>query len=152
MPASGAHFLSPSVHASAVLTGARATLIRGPAGSGKSRLAYALIEAAQEGRLPFARLVGDDRVHLESRHGRLIVRPAPSIAGLIELRGLGVRRVAYESLAVVGFIVDLAASDAERMPAPQAQTTTIQGVRLPRLAVAPGIDPLLPVLAGLGTA
>jgi serine kinase of HPr protein (carbohydrate metabolism regulator) len=28
-----------TVHASAVLTGARAVLIRGPAGSGKSRLA-----------------------------------------------------------------------------------------------------------------
>ena len=54
------------VHACAVLIGARALLIRGPAGSGKSRLALALIEAAEAGRLRFARLVADDRVRLEA--------------------------------------------------------------------------------------
>ncbi|MGZ3349538.1 MAG: serine kinase, partial [Xanthobacteraceae bacterium] len=74
---------TPTVHASAVLAGARAVLIRGPAGAGKSRLALALIDAAQAGLLPFARLVGDDRVHLEPHHGRLVVRPAPPLAGLI---------------------------------------------------------------------
>ena len=69
---------APSVHASAVLASARAVLIRGPAGSGKSRLALAIIEAAQTGLLPIARLVGDDRVHLEPCYGRLLVRPAPA--------------------------------------------------------------------------
>src|SRR5262249_50773426 len=79
---------SPTVHASAVLAGARAVLIRGPAGSGKSQLALAVIQAAQTGLLRFARLVGDDRVHLEAHHGRLLVRPAAALAGLIEVRGL----------------------------------------------------------------
>ena len=64
---------APTVHASAVLAGARAVLIRGAPGAGKSRLALALIQAAQTGLLPFARLVGDDRVHLEAHHGRLLV-------------------------------------------------------------------------------
>ena len=63
--------LPATIHASAVLAGARAVLIRGPAGAGKSRLALALIEAAQSGLLPFARLVADDRVELQARHGRL---------------------------------------------------------------------------------
>ncbi len=54
----------PSVHACAVLIGARALLIRGPAGCGKSQLALNLIAAAQSGLLPFARLVGDDRIRL----------------------------------------------------------------------------------------
>src|SRR5947208_5869041 len=102
---------TPTVHASAVLAGARAVLIRGPAGAGKSQLALALIAAAQSGLLRFARLVGDDRVHLEACHGRVLVRPAPPIAGLIELRGLGVRKLDYERLAVVGWVVDLAADD-----------------------------------------
>ena len=62
---------SASVHACAVLVGARAILIRGPAGSGKSRLALALIQAAETGRLPFARLLADDRVRPEAHHGRL---------------------------------------------------------------------------------
>jgi serine kinase of HPr protein (carbohydrate metabolism regulator) len=139
-----------TVHASVVLVGARAVLIRGPSGSGKSRLAWGLIGAAEAGRLPFARLVADDRVHLEARHGRLLARPPPALAGLIEVRGLGIRRLPYEPLAVVGLVVDLAAPSAERLPAPQE--VSIDGIQLPRLAVASGDDPLPGVLAALRTA
>ena len=138
----------PTVHASAVLAGARAVLIRGPAGSGKSRLALALLAAAQSGLLRFARLVGDDRVHLEPCHQRLLVRPAASLAGLVEVRGVGIRRLDHEPVAVVGLVVDLAAEDAERLPEPAE--AVILGVRLPRLAVAAGTEPLPGVLAVLG--
>jgi HPr kinase/phosphorylase len=137
----------PTVHASAVLAGARAVLIRGPAGSGKSKLALALIDAAQTGLLAFARLVGDDRIHLEARHGRLLVRPAAPLAGLIEVRGLGIRRLAHEPVAVVGLVVDLAADDADRLP--ESSETLICGITLPRLAVAGSADPLSAVLAAL---
>src|SRR3954463_9773032 len=99
----------PTIHASAVLVGARAVLIQGPSGSGKSRLALALLEAAETRTLPFARLVADDRAEIEATHGRLLVRPAPALAGLVEVRGLGIRRVPYEPVAAVGLIVDLAA-------------------------------------------
>jgi HPr kinase/phosphorylase len=136
---------TPTVHASAVLVGRRAVLIRGPAGAGKSQLALALLQAADTGLLQFARLVGDDRVHLEARHGRLLVRPAAALAGLIEVRGLGVRRLDYEPVAVVGLVVDLAAEDAERMPA--ASETVLLGVPVRRLALPPGAAPLAPVLA-----
>src|SRR4051812_48351256 len=125
---------APTVHASAVLTGARAVLIRGDAGAGKSKLALALIDAAQSGLLAFARLVGDDRVHLEPRGGRLVVRPAAGLAGLIEVRGLGSRRLAREPVAVVGLVVDLAADAAGRLP--ESSETVICGIPLPRLAVA----------------
>jgi len=99
----------------------------------------------------FARLVADDRVLIEPVHGRLLARPAAPLAGLIEVRGLGIRRVAYESVAVVSGLVELAASDANRMPEPASRETTITGIRLPRLAVAAGIDPLPLVLAYLLT-
>jgi len=138
-----------TVHASAVLTGSRAMLIRGPAGSGKSRLALALIEAAASGRIRFARLVADDRVELTAAHGRLLVQPPPALAGLIEVRGVGVRRVVFEAVAVAGLVVDLAAADGERMPASSAQTAEINGIRLPRLPVAAGTDALTAVLATL---
>jgi serine kinase of HPr protein (carbohydrate metabolism regulator) len=136
---------TPTVHASAVLAGPRAVLLRGPAGSGKSRLAMALLAAAQTGLLRFARLVGDDRVHLEASHGRLLVRPAEPLAGMIEVRGVGIRRLAYESVAAVGLVVDLSAQDAERLPA--VTEAVICGVRLPRLAVAAGAEPLALTLA-----
>ena len=126
-----------TVHASAVLVGARAVLIRGPSGAGKSRLALELIEAARAGRLLFARLVGDDRVHLQSAGQRLLVRPAEALCGFIEVRGLGIARMPYETGAVVGLVVDLAAV-AQRLPEPEERQVEVAGIRLPRLAVAAG--------------
>jgi HPr kinase/phosphorylase len=142
---------SPTIHACAVLVGARAILIRGPAGSGKSRLALALIEAAAQRRIPFARLVADDRVALEHHHGRLIARAPQELAGQIEVRGLGIRRLDHEPVAVVGLVVDLAAADAQRLPSPSEREAEIAGLRLPRLAVASGIDPVPVLLAHLNT-
>ena len=72
----------------------------------------------------------------------------PNLAGLIEVRGLGIRRLPYEPVAVVRLVVDLAArrSACRRPPLPRR---TIEGVRLPRLAVAPGADAFPLVLAAL---
>jgi HPr kinase/phosphorylase len=139
-----------TIHASAVLVGARGLLIRGDSGAGKSRLVLKLIAAAAEaeGRLAFARLVADDRVFVSAAHGRLIARPPRELAGLLEIRGLGIRRLPYEPAAVIRLVVDLAAA-AERMPPAAATETEIEGVRLPRLAVAPGEDPFSLVLASL---
>jgi hypothetical protein len=133
-----------TIHASAVLVGDRGILIRGPSGSGKSRLALSLLQAA-----PFARLVGDDRILLEAVHGRLLMRPAPALQGLIEIRGLGVRSVLFEPVAVAHLVVDLAAGDAERLPEPAAVSTAIEEVALARLAVAPGADALNALLGFL---
>jgi HPr kinase/phosphorylase len=138
----------PTIHGCAVLVGARAVLIRGPAGAGKSRLALELIRASAEGRLAFSRLIADDRVHAAAAHGRLIARAPASLAGLMEIRGVGICRLPYEPIAVVGLVVDLATAS-ERMPQPDALATEIDGVRLPRLAVAPGEDAFLLVRAAL---
>jgi serine kinase of HPr protein (carbohydrate metabolism regulator) len=129
----------PSVHATALLWGPKALLLRGPSGSGKSRLAWRLIAAAGQGR-GFARLIGDDRVHLHQVAGQLLVRPSLTLAGQIEIRGLGILTVPFEPVALVGLVVDLAAADAERLPEPDF--VTLEGVHLPRLAVAEGTDPL----------
>jgi serine kinase of HPr protein (carbohydrate metabolism regulator) len=138
----------PSIHASVVLVGARAVLIRGPAGAGKSRLALALL---QGGLFPFARLVADDRTYVEAAHGRLLARPAPELAGLIEVRGLGIRRLPHEPVAVVALVVDLAAAEAARLPKQAERVCVIAGVELARVAVAPGADPLQIVAAALTT-
>ena len=140
-----------TIHASAVLVGPKAVLIRGPAGSGKSRLAWDLVTAATQGLLPFAILVADDRAFLENHSGRLVVRPSQSLAGMIEIRGLGIRKVPVEPAAVVGLVVDLDAADAARHPEKAAVTAIIDGVSLPRLAVAAGIAGLPLVLAAMRT-
>ena len=130
-----------SVHASAVLVGERAVLIRGPSGAGKSRLALDLILAGRSGQLPAAVLVGDDRVHLDTVAEQLWVRPAHELGGLMEIRGLGIRRCDFVSEAVVGLVVDLAAGDAERLPPPEALSIRLNGVLLPRIPVGMGYAP-----------
>src|SRR5258708_23558535 len=140
---------APSVHASAVLVGQHAVLIRGPAGAGKSRLAFDLILAGRAGQLPAAVLVGDDRVHLDTVAGQLLVRPAPELAGLIEIRGLGIRRCDFAGEAIVGLVVDLSAADAERLPPPEALLTRISGIEIPRIPTGAGFAALPLVVAAL---
>ena len=149
----------PSVHASAVLVGNRAVLIRGPSGAGKSRLAFDLMLAGRAGQIAPTVLIGDDRVHLEASQvqfrgqlqGQLIVRPARQLAGLIEIRGLGIRRCDFAEEAIVGLVVDLDAADAERLPPPEALVTRIHGVDLPRIPVGAGYAALPLIAAELTT-
>jgi serine kinase of HPr protein (carbohydrate metabolism regulator) len=138
---------APSIHASAVLIGREAVLIRGPSGSGKSRLAFELILAGRSGQIPAAVLVGDDRIHLEARQGRLWARPTPRLAGLIEVRGLGIRRCDFVSEAPVGWVVDLDAADGTRLPIPESLKTTLSGIELSRIPVQTGFS-ALPLIVG----
>jgi serine kinase of HPr protein (carbohydrate metabolism regulator) len=142
---------SETIHASAVLTGERAVLIRGPSGSGKSTLALALLNAAKSGLLPYARLVADDRVKVFPAHGRLLVMAPEAILGMIEARGLGIRHVDCEPFAAVRLIVDLAAEDGARMPEASACETEILGVKLSRLPVKKGEAAFPLVMAALTT-
>ena len=142
---------SASIHASAVLAGRHAVLIRGPSGSGKCRLAFDLILAGRAGHLPATTLIGDDRVRLTVRDSELLVRGVDELAGKIEIRGLGIRTVGFAAEGTVGLVVDLNATDAERLPPPQALKTIVSGLELPRIPVAVGHAPLPLVLAFLTT-
>jgi HPr kinase/phosphorylase len=141
--------MTASVHASAVLVGARAVLIRGPSGSGKSRLVLRLLQACDAGALVWARLVADDRVILEPAEGRVVVRAPAALRGLLEMRGVGLCKLPFEAQAVLGLVVDLSAS-AERLPEPSG-IEIVPGVTLPRLAISPCADPLPVLLTRLQT-
>jgi len=138
-----------SIHASAVLVGNRAVLIRGPSGAGKSRLAFDLVMAGRAGQIPPTVLIGDDRVHLQVSGAQLVVRPARELAGLIEIRGLGIRRCDFVDEAVVGLVVDLGAPDAERLPPPEALLTRVSGIEIPRIPVGTDYAALPLVIAAL---
>ena len=140
-----------SVHASAVRVGNRGVLIRGPSGSGKSRLAFDLITSGRSGQIAPAILVGDDRVHLDTDAGQLHVRPADELAGLIEIRGLGIRHLPFEPVAVVGLVIDLAVNETERLPGQADLRVVIAGITLRRIPVGVGIDPFGLVIAALRT-
>jgi serine kinase of HPr protein (carbohydrate metabolism regulator) len=140
-----------TIHASAVLVGAKAVLIRGPSGAGKSRLAWNLIQAAEQGTLPFARLVADDRAYVEVHGSRLLVRPPPQLAGMLEIHGLGIRRLPYEPVAAIGLVIDLADAENVRMPAKEARETLLEGIAMSRLSVVSRLGSLPLVLAWLRT-
>jgi serine kinase of HPr protein (carbohydrate metabolism regulator) len=140
-----------TVHASAVQTGDIGILIRGPSGAGKSRLAFELILAGRAGYIPSTHLVGDDRLLLGAEGNHLNVRPAIELEGLIEIRGLGIRRCDFVAQAVVGLVVDLAAADAARMPEQDALRVLVCGIEIPRIPVAPGVDAVALVAAALLT-
>jgi HPr kinase/phosphorylase len=117
------------VHGTAVAMDGGALLLRGPSGAGKSDLALRLIDAG-------ARLVADDQVELR-RAGRQILTRAPaSLAGLIEIRGVGIVRIDALKEAPLVLIVDLTLSDhVERLPEPRVET--VLGLAVPLFAQAP---------------
>jgi HPr kinase/phosphorylase len=120
------------LHASAVVIGEAGVLIRGPSGAGKSTLAFALIAAAEDAGL-FARLVGDDRIGIESRGGRLIAYGHPMILGKIERRGQGIFELPFLPAAVVRLVIGFAgeAEALPRYPNPDHDHIELAGVTLP---------------------
>jgi serine kinase of HPr protein (carbohydrate metabolism regulator) len=116
-------------HATTVAIGGRAVLLRGTSGSGKSDLALRLIDAG-------ARLVADDQSELWRDGDAVLVRAPEPIAGMIEVRGVGIMRVKPLSVAPLALIVDLVAlQHVERLPEPSSET--IFGLAIPLVALAP---------------
>ena len=124
-----------TVYAGAVLLGEIGILVRGASGSGKSSLLLALLDADPAA----ARLIADDRVILTAVHGRLLADAPPELAGLLEVRGVGLLRVPYVAPAVVRMIVDLVPlASCPRLPEESEARTEIDGVPLPRLFLPVG--------------
>ena len=116
------------VHATTVAIGGRAVLLRGPSGSGKSDLALRLIDAG-------ARLVADDQSELWPEGDTVLVRAPVAIAGLIEVRGVGILRLEPLPVARLALVADLVSPEAlERMP--DQTTEAFFGVSIPTVALA----------------
>lgn len=118
-----------TIHATCVAFDDIGILLRGPSGAGKSDLALRLIEAG-------ARLVGDDRVRLTVDGGVLQASPPKELAGLLELRGVGLVRLPYASRVSIYVVADLVPSG-EPARLPVQDWCDCSGVRVRRVEIAP---------------
>jgi serine kinase of HPr protein (carbohydrate metabolism regulator) len=117
------------VHATAIAIDGRAVLLRGPSGAGKSDLALRLIDRG-------ARLVADDQAELRRTGERVMVRAPAAIAGLIEVRGVGILRVEPVAEAALAMCVDLVLSaEVERLP--EIRSEDVLGLAVPSIALSP---------------
>ena len=95
-----------TIHATAISLQTGGVLLTGPSGAGKSSLAYRLIARHT------ARLVADDRVRLVAHENALYAEPPARLAGLMEVRGIGILRMDYLARAQLDLAVELVAANA----------------------------------------
>ena len=111
------------IHGSCVSIGQQGVLLLGVSGSGKSDLALRLMDRG-------ALLVGDDYLVPDVRDTGLWVKPAPRLAGMIEVRNVGLCTTQHINEARIALVVRL---DAPPQRLPEDETEFVQGIGLPRL-------------------
>jgi HPr kinase/phosphorylase len=94
------------MHGSCACRSGEGVLLIGPPGAGKSDLVLRLLARGFD-------LVADDQVNIVDG----MARPVPALAGLLEVRGLGIMRLAYVDAARLALVAELDSDDA-RLPTP----------------------------------
>jgi serine kinase of HPr protein (carbohydrate metabolism regulator) len=117
---------SETVHASTVAIDGRAVLITGPSGAGKSDLTLRLLDRGFS-------LVSDDQTIVKREGDRLVALPPPQLAGKLEIRGIGIVDMPYQSGVPVALLVELT-SEIQRLP-DDSRERPILGLGVPLVSV-----------------
>lgn len=117
---------SETVHASTVAQDGRAVLITGPSGSGKSDLTLRMLDRGFT-------LVSDDQTIVRRQDDRLIATAPASIAGKLEIRGVGIVEMDAVKDVPIALVVQLT-SEIERLPDDRRERPML-GVNLPLVSV-----------------
>lgn len=118
--------MSLRIHATTIAIGELGVMLIGPSGSGKSDLALRLIDRG-------AHLVSDDYTAVRAVAGGLRATAPDTIAGKIEVRGIGIRAMPYIDEIAVALVIRLGGAVA-RMPEPN-ESTVIAGVAVSVVAL-----------------
>ena len=122
----GPRLSAETLHATTVALDGRAVLISGPSGSGKSDLALRLLDRG------FV-LVSDDQTIVKKDGAKLVATAPPTIAGKLEVRGIGIVDVERAENAPVALVVELT-SEIQRLP-DDSRERLILGVQVPLINV-----------------
>ena len=128
--------MSPTFHGNCLDLDGFGVLIFGPPGAGKSDLSLRLINSPVA---PQFKLVADDRVSVRLQEGTLIAMAPEKIAGLFEIRGVGIVEIDYVKQTLPGLVIELTARDeVTRLPDFPHQKREIGGMMLPELRLSAG--------------
>jgi serine kinase of HPr protein (carbohydrate metabolism regulator) len=126
-PQPGPRLSAETLHCSTVANDGRAVLITGPSGSGKSDLALRLLDRGYK-------LVSDDQTVIKKVGDRIMASAPPSIAGKLEVRGIGIVEMERVDNVPVALIVELTSSDMQRLP-DDSRERPLLGVKIPLVSV-----------------
>lgn len=130
-----------SLHGTCVAAGNNAILLRGESGAGKSDLALRFLHfhnTDQSNQKHY--LVADDRVIVMSEKGKLIARSPENIAGLIEVRGVGLISCQSISKAELRIVADLVSEEQVprlQYPFDEDSYMEIEGLKVPCIKIFP---------------
>lgn len=128
------------VHGTCIALSGSGALLRGAPGSGKSDLALRFISlfGAQDGNPQGACLVSDDQVLLSREDRQIGARSPETIAGQLEVRGVGIVEVPHCQWTPLVLVVDLVAGeDMPRLPPDPLPHEDFLGVHIPVLKLNP---------------